>query len=344
MGFTGDSRNRRLKQLSPWRALAAWLGERARAWSSARQGVDPQTVRLASRRVYILPTRSGVTFSIIVFTMLLGSMNYNNNMGLALTFLLVSVAIISIYQCHRNLVGVRVQFRGVRPVFAGDPLQFRLTLENGCNQARWQLHLAWDGESGYCADLGRRDHAEVVLALPTRTRGSIRAPRLRLETRFPLGLVRAWAWIDMELHGIAYPRPVEHASIPPGGAGREPVAGLTGEGLDDFVALRDYRSGDPPGRIAWKALARSGDMLVKEYRSGTLPLRWLDWNLLPPVDTETRLALLARLVLDARAAHTVFGLRIPGHEIAPSDGDPQMHRCLRCLAGFNQPVPAVAPA
>ncbi len=283
-----------------------------------------------------------MVFAVVVFTTLIGSMNYNNNMGFTLTFLLVSIAIVSIHHCHRNLTGVKIRFRGVKPVFAGEKLLFRFTLENENPRARWQLHFAWDGLSGFCVDLDPNSHASFEIPLQTTDRGILIPPRLQMHTCFPLGLFRAWAWINMDLQGIVYPAPAVRASIRFSGDSKDQQGGLSTDGLEDFTGLRDYQLGDPPRRIAWKALAHTGTLMIKEYRSGTAPQQWLDWDLLPPANTETKLSNLARLILDAKAGQTVFGLRLPGTEIPPAGGESQAHRCLGCLARFDEKT-ATAP-
>ncbi|MGD8886577.1 MAG: DUF58 domain-containing protein, partial [Gammaproteobacteria bacterium] len=53
-------------------------------------------VDLTQRRIFILPTRQGILFAIVLVIMLIGSINYNNSLGYLLTFLLASVAVVSI--------------------------------------------------------------------------------------------------------------------------------------------------------------------------------------------------------------------------------------------------------
>jgi uncharacterized protein (DUF58 family) len=67
---------------------------------------------------------------------------------------------------------------------------------------------------------------------------------------------------------------------------------------------------------------------------------WLDWDLLPPADTETRLSWLARQAVDAALTDQDFALRVPGREIPPGRGEMQMHRCLRVLARFGEVAPS----
>ncbi|MBT8092201.1 MAG: hypothetical protein KJN77_04130, partial [Gammaproteobacteria bacterium] len=59
-------------------------GTRVGRWARKRQGPDPTTTKLRPGRVYILPTGIGIAFGIMAFAMLLGSMNYNNNLSFVL--------------------------------------------------------------------------------------------------------------------------------------------------------------------------------------------------------------------------------------------------------------------
>jgi len=312
------------------------LGRRLRRWAAARQGTDPVCVELEPRRVYILPTRAGLVFGAIVFTMLLGAMNYSNNMGFALTFLLAALGIVSIHHCHHNLRGLSLRALGARPVYAGEPLLFRFALENPGLAARWQIDLRWDGGPATAVELAPGERRLISLPLPTARRGRRRAPRLSISTRFPLGLFRAWAWVDMDLAGLVYPQPASRASGTPRGESGRQETGRDTTGDDDYSGLRDWRQGDPPKRIAWKALARTGQKLVSEYLSGTPLPRWIDWESEPAGNIERRIARLARRVLDADASGLDYGLRIPGSELAPARGEEHRHRCLRALALFGE--------
>ena len=97
---------------------------RVERWARRRQGEDAATVTLTARRTYILPTGVGLVYAMMTFTMLLGSMNYNNNLSFVLTFFLVGLGFVAMHQCQRNLVGLEVRYAGVDPVFAGGVAQW----------------------------------------------------------------------------------------------------------------------------------------------------------------------------------------------------------------------------
>jgi len=311
------------------------INYRAREWARKRQGPDPASTHLSPQRIYILPTRAGVIFALIVFTMLLGSMNYNNNMGFALTFLLASIGVISIHHCHRNLAELYLHYLGGQPVFAGDTMVFRFVLENRSIVSRWQIRLAWNEDATICNELPAESRERIAVRVRTQQRGLVYLPRIQLSTRFPLGLLRAWAWVNMDFHELAYPAPAGRTGRDRFGHSGQTTSGYDRGGDDDFSGLRDYRLGDPPKHIAWKALARTGETLVTEYRSGSQDLVWIDWQDFPNRDTETRLAALTRKVLDTDEAGHRYGLRIPGQEIAPTTGPAHRHECLQALALFG---------
>lgn len=316
-----------------WSQVRSRATQRARRWARRRQGPDAARLTLASERIYILPTAAGLVYAVMLATMLAGSMNYNNNMAFALTFLLAATGIVTIYHTHRMLVGLRLACLGAEPVFAGDPLEVRITLANDDSRSRDEIFLDWDGATGTAAGLPPLSSRSVALPLATHRRGPRALPALRISTRAPLGLTRAWTWVHFEERPIVYPRPADAApTLRPQGHGGAATAPPQ-PGDEDFAGLRSYRAGDSPRRIAWRSYARTGQLLARDYRGGNeAEPAWLDWDALPEADEEMRIAWLARMVIDAHAAGYNWGLRVPGLELAPAAGRAHLDHCLRALA------------
>jgi len=127
--------------------------ERVRRWARDRQGGDTYITRLQSRRIYILPTGVGLVFALMTFAMLLGSMNYNNNLSFLLTFLLIGLGFVAMHQCQRNIVGLVVSFAGVEPVFSGQASQFRIAVTNHSKNPRYRIRLYLDSAVSDIHDL-----------------------------------------------------------------------------------------------------------------------------------------------------------------------------------------------
>src|SRR5690606_18345874 len=147
---------------------------------------------------------------------------------------------------------------------------------------------------------------------------------------WPFGLFRAWAWLEMDARCLVYPRPADHAPAPPVSAAETGSTALRNEGQDDFSGLRSYRPGDAPRHVAWKASARLHDrLLVKEFQGGGMDARWLDFATVPANNTEEKLSILTRWIVDAEARGERYGLRLPNISIAMDCGDEHFHRCLK---------------
>lgn len=294
---------------------------------------------LTSRRIYILPTPAGLVYAAMLGVTLIGSMNYNNNLGFFLTFLLASAGIVCIYHAHRTLVGLQLRYVGSEPVFAGDDLQVRFVLANRSGEDRQEITLEWPEGAHDTVTIPAHDSQPVSLSLPTIRRGPVPLPALRLSTRTPLGLTQAWTWIHLDAQPLAYPRPAPRAAA---ATSREQGRGSTAAkevGDDDFAGLRPYRQGDPARRLAWKSYARREELLVRDFRSAhdQQPI-WIDWAALPRADAETQVARLARLVITAFESDAIWGLKVPGRRIEPGSGRQQLHACLGCLATLALPV------
>lgn len=320
----------------------ATLGARARRLFDgllrrARSGPDG-VARIQARQIYILPSRIGLAFGAVVLLMLLGSLNYQNNLGLLFTFFLAALGLVAMHHAWFNLLGLAVQARGGAAVFAGEPATFELSLWGAGRRARPDLRVRLgDAEAAPALHVPSGDRASLRLAAPSTRRGPLTLPELRIETRHPLHLFVAWCLARPEASTLVYPAPAAQAPPPgaEGGDARQPLPSGTAEGRDDYAGSRDYRHGDSLRHIDWKAYARERGLLVKEFEGEQGGEVWVDWSSLATPDTEQRLRLLARQLLDAAAAGPRFGLRLPGIEERPARGEAHLHRCLTHLALFD---------
>ena len=320
---------------SAWRNWQTRVAGRVRRWALRRHGPDPAELTLSSQRIYIVPTGAGVLYAVMLATMLAGSMNYNNNLGFALTFLLAGVGIAAIYHTHRNLLGLRIRYLGAEPGFAGTTLDVRFTLANDAREPRDEIALDWGDGDAVAAGVGTRTTRTVQVPFATDRRGLMPLPPLRVSTIAPLGLMRAWSWLQIDAAVLVYPRPAAEAAAPLDTGREQDTTGRSRRGDDDFGGLRAWIAGDSPRRIAWRQYARRDTMLVREYQGGEAAhCRWINWSELPPGDVEARVALAARLVIDAGATGEPWGLALPLRRTGPASGRDHLHLCLRELALF----------
>ena len=306
-------------------------------WLFQLRGPEAGVIVLVQRRVFILPTRQGLTFAAMLLLMLTGSINYNLSLGFILTFLLGAMGINAMLYTFRNLANLRIAGGRTRPVFAGDTAHFVVHLENSGGTDRYAIGLTHDKKEAVFVDVTARTTASAAVGIPAPRRGILRPGRLILFTRYPLGLYYAWAYLELDMQCIVYPRPAPSGLPLPPAASSEGAGAERGQGQEDFSGLRQYHMGDSPRHIAWKVAARDQGLLTKQFSGRAETELWLDWARLPPhLGVEERLSQLARWVLDAHAGGLSFGLRLPGATVDIAMGETQRERCLEALALYDR--------
>ena len=302
-------------------------------WLFQLRGPERGEVVLVQRRIFILPTRSGVGFAFVLILMLVGSINYSLSLGFVLTFLLGSLGFTAMLHTFRNLAGLRIKAGRTAPVFAGETARFVVCLQNPTNARRYSIALRHNKSDPDVVDIPAGESVIASAAVPTSKRGLLSPGRMTLFTRFPVGLYYAWSYIEPEVHCVVYPRPAPPGLPLPQPAGTAGEDGGPEHGCDDFSGLRQYQPGDSARHIAWKAVARDDVLLTKQFSGRSRAQIWLSLELLPrQLDLESKLSRLARWVLDAHASGTAYGLKLPGRDVGIGSGEAHRDRCLEALA------------
>ncbi len=290
---------------------------------------------LASRRIYILPTRMGFGFAVLALVMLLAGLNYANSLALLLTFLLVATMLVGMHDCHATLRSLRILEVRTGECFAATSAALQLQLENDAAVPRLALQVDCGGQDAPAFALGPASQLAVHCHFLPGKRGRARLPRVQLATSAPLGLFRAWAWLYLDTEVLIYPRPAGTLALPYNADDRVGQIETGSSGEEEWSSLRPYQPSDGLKRVAWKLVARGGPFLVAQYQGASGPTRQLDFDALPELDTEARLSQLTAWVLECDQSGEAYGLRLPGREVALGGGPAQRRSALTALALFG---------
>jgi len=317
---------------------------------------EPGEAYLSQRRIFILPTKAGLGFGLMLAVLFIGAVNYNLSLGLALTFLLAACAVIDMHLTFRNLAYLHLASGRAHPVFAGEEARFELHLFNRRDYDRYAIWLGFaaprrDAPQGFAkqsaeqpaeqsADLAAQSSCSVTLAAQTDKRGWLAAPRIRLHSRFPLGLLRAWSYWQPDAKVLVYPRPEEQAPPLPLAEQAQPD-GHGQAGQEDFSGVRAYQPGDSMKRLAWRQMARlgneSGVLISKHFEGGAVSRLQLDLSAMPAgMDLEAKLSRMTRWVLDAEAQRLPYAFRLGEFSLEAACGAAHRDACLRALALYGE--------
>lgn len=292
----------------------------------------------SQRNIFILPTGAGVVFGVLLLVMLITGINYQNSLIYLLTFLLGAIMVAAMHQTHRNLAGLELTLVKTGEGFAGDPLPFRFRAVSGKHDAV-AISLCFDGQTLDQQHVPARQAADMSIALACQQRGYFRPDRIRVETRFPFGLLKAWSWVRPVSCAIVYPRPVPAPEAPSTVTDGDDQSSARSVEGNDHADMRPWREGDLSQRVLWKRYARTGQMVIADWEGEQGSPHWLDFHAFPGVDMELRLSYLTAQVLERGRSGAPFGLNLPGQVIEPDSGQAHVSRCLKSLAVFGVEKP-----
>jgi uncharacterized protein (DUF58 family) len=312
--------------------------KRVRAWLTARLP-RTDTQLLTQGNVYILPTRAGWMFALTLLVLLLASVNYQLNLGYILTFLLAGSGVVSMHVTHGTLRGLTLHLRPVAATFAGSPAVLDIVMSSP-SSPRFGIGLrVLDAAPTTLAwtNVPAGGQATAHVSFVPAERGLRDVPTLSAETRFPLGLFRAWTVWRPIARVLVYPQvEVDAPALP---AARPVAGGATQQRRSEggeIEGVRAYRRGDPLKLVAWKkaaqALETGAELVSRDTSTSARQELWLDWSACASLAPEDRLSRLAAWTLAAHRADADYGLRLPGLELEPADGEAQRIRCLEALA------------
>ncbi len=266
--------------------------------------------------------------------------SYSNLFFLLLTFCGVIGGVAAI-GALANLRGLRI---GVEPVpFAAAGSARFIVLHTGSRRRHFDLALALEGEgrtmdAGHIAiATGNGAHTATLAALP---RGIVRATKVRVSSRHPFGLFQASRRFRVDLEVVTHPSPEPQDGAPRRHVGQSAGAHDRGKVV---AGLRPFRAGDALGSVHWKATARRGEPVVKEYEpEGSERIDVVIDRRCTSDELEERLAAAAELVMRARDGGAPVVLHSQDWTQSVASNGVGAATALRCLAAAST-LPPTAP-
>ena len=188
------------------------LSQRFSSWLDRRLPASAQKT-LSHRDIFVLPTRWGLLYALMVVLILLTGINFQNSMVLAVGMFLIAVIILSIIFTYRSLAGLSVIFHGSQPCFASQSAAFEFILD-AQESSRYAIEIGWLPDQFVKVDISAQQPNRVSIDCIGRRRGLFYPGRRLLTTTYPFGLIRAWSWQDMEAKALVFPQPIPIAPFP----------------------------------------------------------------------------------------------------------------------------------
>ena len=294
------------------------------------------SIRLNHRRIFILPSKGGLSLFLVILLMLIASINYNNSMGFVFTFLLAAAAQASTFYSYKNLSGLVISRAKTAPFFAGSQGEINILIKEDNQRERWMINIK-HLKLSTTINLQTTQNITVSLPFKTTKRGWYIPNTITLSTQFPFGFFRAWSPLKFNTPILVYPAAIDSGLTPTFNntdINSHQIASNE-NGADDFAGLKPYQQGGNFRHINWKAYAAEKGLYSNEFNADQSATISLDWACCDKLAPEEKLSQLCFWVLDAEKNGLTYGLRLPNINIPPSNGLKHQQSCLKALALYE---------
>jgi uncharacterized protein (DUF58 family) len=223
-------------------------------------------------------TRQGWVYIGGIILVSLAALNTGNNLLFLILSTLVASIVMSGILSSITLSGVEMSLELPEHIFAQQTVRSVIELRNEkMTLPSFSMRVEAATKKGeappamletavYFPYLPKREHIRQNVPMTFPRRGLYRQEAFRIVTRFPFGFLQKARRVDLKTEALVYPS-VEPTSqlieILPGLQGSlESVSKGYGQ---DLYALRDYVSNDSARHVHWKASARFGKLMVREF-------------------------------------------------------------------------------
>jgi len=281
------------------------------------------------KRYRVKITPSGYIYILITIVLCVGAVNTGNNLLYLMGSLMLALMLLSGLSSLGNLLFLDVSIIPSQEIFAEIPVQFHLLIHKRRGNS---FFLSFETPFGAIRLPFMKGQIDSPLWLTFPKRGTARLERLRIHSGFPLGFFRRFKVSSIDLEVMVYPRPIPRAIPPLTGRpqGSEKTGSFHGELSDETKELRNYRHSDPLKWVDWKATARKGEMVVRDFYSLEGDTLMIDLSKKQD-GWEKRVSEACYLILEGHKRKLSVALILPDREIGPGHGEKHKKLLLEAL-------------
>ncbi len=216
-------------------------------------------------------TREGKGLLITGVLVGMAALNTGNNLIYLLTALMLSLGILDVVAGYFNLKKVSGDVVVEEPVYAGTSQTAFYRFFNDRKHNPAFLVTLKNTTTGMFVVAPRIDPdgmTEMKGVITFRCRGRILLSRMKLSSGYPFGFYCNTVKLNNPKSFLVYPELIDVRGLL---AGIRSIAGsgaLPHPAGEDFTDIRPYQQGDPMRNIHWKSTAKTGGLMVKEFRAG----------------------------------------------------------------------------
>lgn len=289
---------------------------------------------LNSHNLYILPSRFGWAYGVVVIIVFISAVNYQINTLFLYAFLLSIIGIVTTLESHANLKNLSIKCIAIEDTEQGKPAKITLFIQaNG--KARYSIEFQILSQGKILIEKVPAEGLNFTLPIETEKRGYFTLPPIVISTDFPFGIFRVWSYLYFDEHYYVFPESKDPGFWPD----PFPIQNIKKKhalGDDEFYELKQVENPFlEPSRIAWKIAAKNQGWYIKIMHTNESEYWLFSLSDLPGNDIEMKLQHLSYWLHIAEENGFRYGLALDDPEARQfAHGQAHLQQCLRQLAVY----------
>ena len=295
-----------------------------------------KTIKLGLNNLYIFPNIYGLYWIITIIVLYILGTNLEVNFTIFLSYLMLSVFLISLFLTHFNLHGLELSTTDQTLNFANSEINYTIIIKS--EKYRSNLRLKFIDQLSNCKIFKNiKGHKKITLNSHKKVRGIYHPSVIYGESSAPLSLLNCWFYWQPSSEIIVapeikkgkvafqyssfnkYPNILNTQSIP----------------VEELEDLKSYEKGEKKSLIFWKALAKSKKLQTKIYKNKSNKIKVLQLDKSLPL--EIALKNLCFEVHDQYIKNEVYGINLENEvNILPNIGYDHFFKSLYLLAKYKK--------
>ncbi len=269
-------------------------------------------------------------FGALAFIQLIMAISSQNNLIYFFVFSEIAIALTSMFYTNYNVYRCYLKKISGIEVFANETNVINVELASSDKKLPFHIFIHWHFQKNAVYEA---EASQYQIEWKPRRRGFQMYPKLQIESKYPFGLLRSWKICQTEDQVLVYPERKGLKDFPHFAA-----AHLTDSNMGLFQEHIEYKPGDSPRRIDWKASQKTQKLMIKKFEDATVAQLNFDWDMTQNMSSvEDRISQLALWISQAHKENLFFQLSLPNWNSGHSQGAEHLKACMTKLATWTPP-------
>ncbi len=304
-------------------------------WFYKRFSNQTSRIKLGFKNLYIFPNLFGLNWIFTSIVLYILGINLENNFTIFICYLMITIFVMSLFLTHFNIHGLELISTTQEINFVNSKLDYKVILHSKKYRNNIKLKFL-NAEANFIFIETVSGKLTKYLPIKDRKRGIYKPDVIYGESSSPLSLFTCWFYWKPENNIIVAPeRRKGEVYYGPNSQNKYNTAkDIKNSFGDEIKDLKIYKQGENKSLIHWKSLARTKNLLSKNFNDEFSKSNWLVLN--KNLSLEKALENLSYEIYSQYKANNIYGVRLSKRNfINPGNNTKHYLKSMTMLASFK---------